>query len=77
MMYEKYENSNSGVTAYRIEKEAIDVVFNDVIYRYSYKSTGKAHVENMKKLACRGSGLSTYISRNIRENYENKYPVNT
>lgn len=77
MGFKKYENSSSGVTAYEIEKEAINVAFNDTVYRYSYKKPGKSHVEQMKKLARRGRGLSTYISRNIKENYEDKRPINT
>lgn len=74
-MYRRYGNSKSGVTAYRIEKEAIDVVFTDMVYRYSYKAPGKTHVEKMKKLAQEGIGLSTYISQKIRNDYEGKHPL--
>ena len=77
MEFKKYDNSNSGVTAYEIEKDAINVAFDDMVYRYSHKKPGKSHVENMKKLARRGNGLSTYISQNIKDDYEDKYPINT
>ena len=69
----KYQNlnGNSGVLAYEIEAEAIQVKFSeDKIYRYSYSIAGKEHIENMKVLAEAGKGLSTYISRNVKGNYE-------
>jgi len=66
---------NSGVAAYECGPDWIDVVFknSDSVYRYSYASTGKAHVERMKKLADSGDGLSAYISTNINVRYESKF----
>jgi hypothetical protein len=64
-------SGDSGVTAYHIEDEAIRVRFVDgTVYRYSYASSGPHHVENMKLLASAGSGLSSYISRYVRDSYE-------
>ncbi|GHA48512.1 hypothetical protein GCM10007103_31750 [Salinimicrobium marinum] len=64
-------SGTSGVTAYEIEDEGILVEFNrDKIYRYTYTSAGRGAVEMMKTLAQQGRGLSTYISRNVKERYE-------
>ena len=76
MSFRKYKNTESGVTAYEIEKDRIKVIFGDMIYVYSIKIPGKKHIEKMKELAREGSGLSTYISQNIKEQYEEKYPLN-
>ncbi len=69
----KYSRSagESGVVAYQLDDEAIRVKFVDgTVYKYSYASTGPAHVEQMKVLAKYGQGLSTYISKYVRDNYE-------
>jgi hypothetical protein len=64
-------NGESGVAAYQIEDEAVRVRFVDgTVYRYSYASSGPGHVENMKLLATTGRGLSSYISRYVRDSYE-------
>jgi hypothetical protein len=61
---------DSGVTAYRIATEAIDVRFVDGrVYTYTYESAGPVHIENMKLLAQAGQGLSTYISQHVRDRY--------
>lgn len=75
MGFEKYRNSNSGVKAYKIEKEALKVLFNDMVYVYTYKKPGRVHVENMKRLALNGKGLATYISQNVKQEYDKKYKV--
>ena len=75
MTFRKYKKTDSGVTAYKIERDNIKVVFGDMVYTYSYQSAGKEHVENMKQLARHGAGLSTYISKNVKEHYENKYEL--
>lgn len=69
----KYSNrhGHSGVTAYEIGADNIQVRFTDNrLYTYSYESAGKSHVEKMKALATEGKGLSTYISRFVKEKYE-------
>ena len=70
-----YKNlsGNSGVTAYEIKEEGISVQFQkDAVYYYSYSAPGKEHVEIMKELAKQGKGLATYISQNIRGNFDSK-----
>ena len=64
-------SGDSGVVAYQVADEAIEVRFVDgKIYRYSHASTGVAHIERMKLLASQGRGLSTYISKYVRNRYE-------
>jgi len=60
----------SGVTAYEIDENYIDVEFVDGhAYRYDYAVTGRSNVEKLKSLALSGRGLSTYISRVVRNAY--------
>lgn len=63
---------NSGVKAYCIGEDHIKVRFarSAAIYTYSYRKAGKSHVENMKALAEKGKGLSTYISKHARDLYD-------
>lgn len=71
----KYKDitSNSGVTAYETADESISVEFNhDAVYLYTYASAGKRRIEKMKRLANDGKGLSTYISKTVKEKYEQK-----
>jgi len=68
-----YKNitGNSGVVGYDPGKDFIVIQFvNNVIYRYSYASAGMDNVEKMKLLARSGKGLSTFISRNVKDKYE-------
>jgi hypothetical protein len=68
-----YKNlsGDSGVVAYEIGKTFIKIKFEGEsgIYTYDYKRPGKHDVEQMKALAVKGEGLSTYISREVRANY--------
>lgn len=65
---------NSNIRAFLIGDDYIDVEFNGgSVYRYSYKSAGREHVEQMKILAIQGSGLNSYIMRNVRTAYESKF----
>ncbi|MDV6168771.1 hypothetical protein R1T16_10065 [Flavobacterium sp. DG1-102-2] len=69
---EHYKNisGNSGVTAYEIKDESVRVQFgHDSVYLYTYASAGKRNIEKMKKLAVEGAGLSTYISRHVKDKY--------
>ncbi len=70
----QYRNKagNSGIIAYETGKTYIRIRFRDGVYTYNYKSPGKAAVEHMKELAQKGKGLSTYISRFVRDNYAAK-----
>jgi len=71
----RYANrqGSSGVVSYEIGDEAIAIEFSGGdIYLYTYRNPGKRHVEAMKKLARKGEGLSTYISRHVRDRFERK-----
>lgn len=70
-----YKNlsGNSGVLAYETGEDYIKVKFHGGdVYLYNYSVTGKFNVERMKKLAEEGKGLSTFISRYVRERYAEK-----
>ncbi|HLA55577.1 MAG TPA: hypothetical protein VK623_05735 [Flavobacterium sp.] len=70
----RYKNKSriSGVVAYETGTDFIKVKFtgSDDVYKYSYRSTGKPHVESMKDLAESGRGLSTYISQYVKDRFE-------
>lgn len=70
---EPYKNLRGGspILAFEIEPTYIDVQFGDKVYRYSHVTPGRDHVEQMKALARKGSGLAAYISTNIY-GYETK-----
>ncbi|MHB9840679.1 hypothetical protein Q8F57_038335 [Paraburkholderia terrae] len=63
-------SGQSGVVAYEVSDDAITVKFRDGdVYLYDYATTGRREVEEMKRLAVAGQGLSTYISRYVRERF--------
>ena len=75
-MMEKYRDlsGNSGVTAYEFLEDGIVLQFGgEEFYLYDYLKPGKDHVENMKVLAEKGVGLTTYVNQNVRENYRRKW----
>jgi len=66
-------SGESGVEAYAFTPTSILVKFRDRDRPYEYSSTGRAgprKVARMKTLAAAGRGLSTYISRYARDDYE-------
>ena len=66
-------SGKSGVAAYESGEGYIRVRFvHDGIYEYTDARPGRLHVGNMQKLAKAGIGLSTYISRFVRERYARK-----
>ena len=70
-----YQNNHgsSGVVAYEIGTDRISIEFRSGdVYLYTYKVTGIANVERMKVLAEKGEGLSTYISRTVKNKFESK-----
>ena len=72
---ERYKNINgdSGVVAYETGDDYIKVKFIDgVVYLYTNAITGQHHINQMKKLAAKGLGLSAYISRHVRDRYAAK-----
>ena len=71
----KYKNlsQESGILNYAILTDGIRVQWvGGDIYYYSNDSTGEEHIVEMKRLAEKGRGLATYISQNVRDNYEYK-----
>ena len=64
-------SGNSAVVSYEIEPTRIRVMFKGGrVYSYSYTSAGADKVERMKSLARSGAGLSAFITRNARYDYE-------
>ena len=71
---ERYRNfgGDSGVSSFEIGPDYIVVKFSGTIrkYRYSYRKAGQKHVENMKRLAQKGSGLNSYINNYVKFLYD-------
>lgn len=66
-------SENAGVSAYEMFKDGIKLEFKDGgTYSYTNRKPGKDHVKNMKTLAISGSGLTTYVNQNVRDNYDEK-----
>ena len=67
----RYGNPNSGVTEFEILPHEIHLRFRDDggVYVYTYEKPGPEHVEEMKRLAQEGRGLSGYVSRHVRGSY--------
>jgi len=65
-------SGTSNVESYEIGSRYITVKFRGTarLYTYSYDKAGSDHVENMKALAQRGSGLNSYIGKNVRKAYD-------
>ena len=71
----RYRNlgGDSGIVAYEDGEDFIRVQFSDgSIYRYNYTKPGPNDVERMKRLAEKGQGLNSFISRVIRKRYAAK-----
>jgi hypothetical protein len=67
-------SDQSGVVAYEVSDDAITVKFRDGdVYLYDYARTGRREVEEMKRLAVAGQGLSTFISRVVKGRYARKW----
>ncbi len=66
-----YKNQvNSGVLAYDIGKDRIKIKFLDgTVYLYTNQSTGPENIEQMKALAQRGKGLTTFINQVVKSQY--------
>ncbi|MEO8887079.1 MAG: hypothetical protein ABI367_13530 [Mucilaginibacter sp.] len=69
----KSTSQDTGVIAYQIGKNSISIKFMDgSVYVYSVKSAGAKAIADMKALAQKGEGLTTYINQHVREHYEVK-----
>lgn len=71
---ETYGNvgGDSGISAYEVGTDYVSVQFTNTgkVYTYSYGRAGKSHVDQMKILARSGSGLNSYIMRNVKSLYD-------
>lgn len=67
-------SGKGGILGYEILENGIILEFKagKSRYLYSYKHPGKKHVEEMKRLAREGEGLTTYVNQHVRENYEKR-----
>ncbi len=60
----------TGVRAFALLPEAIALQFSDGrAYLYDAANPGRKEVAQMTELARRGSGLTTYVNRSVRERY--------
>ncbi|RZJ68195.1 MAG: hypothetical protein EOO50_01900 [Flavobacterium sp.] len=66
------KKGDSGVLAYEVGRDFIRLRFrdSDKIYTYSNESAGMQNVTSMKRLAESGKGLSTFVTRNVRDKFE-------
>jgi hypothetical protein len=71
-----YKNlsGNSGVVAYEVGEKHIHIKFEgeSSVYTFNYRRPGRKQVEQMKALALKGQGLSTYISQEVGANFDAK-----
>ena len=69
----KSTSDNTGVVAYEMGKDSISIKFKDgSVYLYTNSSTGAAAITQMKELAKKGEGLTTYINQHVRDHYQTK-----
>jgi len=74
----KSRNPNAGVYSFEFLPDAIILEFTDRQYRYLYNTErpGLEHVNEMKRLALAGEGLTTYVNQHVRDDYAAKFLVN-
>ena len=66
-------SGNTGVHSFAVLPGALLVQFRSGEgYLYDGERPGSSHVIRMTRLALRGAGLSTYISRNVQHDYRLK-----
>ena len=62
-----------GVQRFEIRPDSIDVEFSSGwIYRFSYERPGQSRVDKMKELAESGHGLSTFISKHVKNRFASR-----
>lgn len=68
-------NGNSGIKAYEIHDDYIDIEFESGgIYRYSNISVGETNLAIMKALAIAGAGLNAFINKVVKFRYAKRTP---
>jgi len=66
-------DGNSGVSSYEIGSNFILVGFTSgSVYEYTYSSAGDSNIEMMKGLAISGSGLNSFLKRNVDKKYSRR-----
>jgi len=68
----RYSNfgGNSNIESYTYGADYITVQFSTGRpYTYTHQSAGHGNVEHMKRLADSGSGLNSFIMRNVKNCY--------
>tara|TARA_B110001469_G_C9555971_1_gene275765 strand:+ start:519 stop:752 length:234 start_codon:yes stop_codon:yes gene_type:complete len=74
-----YKNlsGKSGVELYDTDADVIKIKFKKMyyIYSYDYATNGAEVVEEMKRMAEAGRGLSTFIAQKIKKNFATKVPL--
>ena len=73
----KSHNPDAGVRNFEILPDAIILEFADRKWRYLYNADkpGLLHVNEMKRLALAGDGLTTYVNQHVGNNYAAKFPL--
>ena len=69
---QRYKNMhrNSGVVAFQLGHDYIDIEFRDgKRYRYTEAVPGQREVEAMKQLARSGQDLATFINQHVRDRF--------
>jgi hypothetical protein len=73
---ERYKNlsGDSGVVAYEIGPDSLTVRFQTgETYLYTAQDAGAGNLAEMHRLAVEGQGLSSFISRAVRQRYTRKW----
>ena len=69
----RYAGGDSGIAEYESGEDFIRVKFHHGgVYLYTHDKPGWHHVERMKILATRGSGLQGYINKSVGSSYESR-----
>jgi len=72
----RYRNlsGESGVVAYEVGTDSIAIEFVDGrTYLYTAASAGADNIARMQQLAQAGRGLSTFISRVVKDHYARRF----
>ena len=71
-------NPEAGVRNFEILPDAIILEFEDLKFRYLYNAQrpGLVHVNEMKRLALAGDGLTTYVNKYVGSDFAAKLPLN-
>ena len=69
-------SGGGGITGYKFLQKGIilQCKLKD-LYLYDFNKPGKQHIEQMKIVAEEGQGLTTYVNKNVRDNYSEKPKV--